>query len=183
MFKRKKMLCVMLLLCIFVSSMVGCAGNETAANDSEPTKNISTKIADFVRNNPAKKETPSTETSEGSGAELTEDIDMNVVLFVNQGWDDENDTKIPDAEYPLSGKDAEMIVDLFYSHEKEVLDSPLCSVETIRFQIGEDYLGTSMDSLHVLSGIVQGELVAIHLSEDECEALRKIISPYTQNIP
>lgn len=159
MFRRKKMLGALLLLCAFVGSMTGCARNAAAA----------------YRGNLA--------MPDNSGAELKEDVDIKVVLLVNQGWDDENDTKIPDAEYPLSGKDAEMIVDLFYSHEKEVLDSPLCSVETIRFQIGEDYLGTSMDSLHVLSGIVQGELVAIHLSEDECEALRKSISPYTQNIP
>ena len=62
-----------------------------------------------------------------------------------------------------------------------MLDSPLESVATLQFRINDDYLYSSMDTLSVLSGRIQGELVLISLTENECEMIRQIITQLVQD--
>lgn len=86
-------------------------------------------------------------------------------------------------EYFLEDEQAQTIVDLFYNHEMQIIDSPLLSIATLTFQIGEDFLNTSMSDLGTLSGIINDEQVTIELSDWECEAVYQIVSQYAQGVP
>lgn len=110
------------------------------------------------------------------------EIDDAVILLVFGGADVSETQAGQDMEYTLSAEDAEAMFHLFYSHEKEVLDSPVESIATLEFQIGEDYLNTSMGAIKTLSGKVGGQLVMIRLSESECDEVYQIISRYVPDV-
>ena len=86
-------------------------------------------------------------------------------------------------EYFLEDEQAQTIVDLFYNHEMQIIDSPLLSIATLTFQIGEDFLNTSMSDLGTLSGIINDEQVIIELSDWECEFVYQIVLQYSQGVP
>ena len=65
----------------------------------------------------------------------------------------------------------------------QIIDSPLLSIATLTFQIGEDFLNTSMSDLGTLSGIINDEQVIIELSDWECEFVYQIVSQYAQGVP
>jgi len=67
---------------------------------------------------------------------------------------DRNETE---SEYILTEEHGQNIIELFYNHEIEILDSPLKSDTPIVFNIGNDHFGTSIESLGlfgVLDGII-----------------------------
>lgn len=116
------------------------------------------------------------ETSNGSPTAATEGQEA-VVLIVHGEGTQEGST------YVLPQEQAQVIADLFCHHPRESLDSPVGSVGSVQFQIGQEMLSTSLDALDTLSGRVQGELVLIHLSEREYETVYQIVSQYAQDIP
>lgn len=104
----------------------------------------------------------------------SEPFEEEVMLILH----DEGDTQT----HMLPQEQAQVITDLFYNHPKKIIDTPVESVGTVQFQIGQDTLSTSMGTLETLSGNVQGELVLIHLSEREYEQVHQIVSQYAQDI-
>lgn len=148
--------------------LTGCADLTTEIPDADSILSESNKID---------------EASNHNNKQTAEDIQETpnhgevVTLLIYGEWNDENRT----TEYTLSDEYSQIIVDLFYNHERELLDSPVSSVGSLQFQIGEDFLTTSMSSLGTLSGRISGELVAIELSEGEYETVHQIISTYTQD--
>ncbi len=123
------------------------------------------------------------ETTESEEKQTETARNDDVILRVYGTWNDEENIRNQDSEYILSGEDAEMITGLFRSHEKKVLDSPMSNIATLQFEIGEDYLCTSVAAIEVLSGRIGGELVAVPLNEDECEAVHRIIDQFAQDVP
>lgn len=97
-----------------------------------------------------------------------------VILSV---YSDKNET------YVLKGEQAQAISNLFYDHEMQIIDSPLESIATLQFRIGEDLLCTSMGDLGTLDGRINGNLVVLELSGEEYEAVYQIVSPYAEGIP
>lgn len=85
-------------------------------------------------------------------------------------------------EYTLSSEDSNVIIALFYSREKETLETPLDCISTIEFRLGEDYLGTSLNDINVLSGRIDGKLVAVYLDEDESSILKQLVYTYAPDI-
>lgn len=81
-------------------------------------------------------------------------------------------------EYTLSAEDSKTIINIFYRHEREIIHSPTDSTGSIEFQIGEDYLATSLDSLSVLSGRIYGDFAIVTLNENEHAAIYQIIYQY-----
>lgn len=101
-----------------------------------------------------------------------------VTLTVHPGWEGSTDET-----YKLEGGQAEFITALFYEHEKEAVDSPSASVATLTFQIGEDFLTTSMGGLRTLDASIGGEGFVIELSESEYATMLDIVSPRAEGVP
>ncbi len=102
-----------------------------------------------------------------------------VILEIYGRWNEEEDIwESTKSEYTLSPEDSEFITGLFYDHEKEVIDSPIASVATLGFRIGEDHLNSSMGGLNTFDGSIGGESVVMDLSESERETVRQIILTY-----
>ena len=123
---------------------------------------------------------PSTTEAEldSSEPDTTQTPDDGVILVVDGGWNEAERRLNEDFEYTLSDEDAEVIRDLFYSHEIIVLDSPSMSAHSFHFQIGADHLGTCISSIDPLEGVINCELVMVRLSDDECETIRQIVLKY-----
>ncbi len=85
-------------------------------------------------------------------------------------------------EYTLSSEDSDVIITLFYNHEKETLETPLECISTIEFRLGDDYLATSLNGINVLSGRIDGNLVAMYLGEDESSLLKQLVYTYAPDI-
>jgi hypothetical protein len=111
-----------------------------------------------------------------------DDSDDVVTLLVYGDWDDEKNVKNEDVKYTLLDKHSVIITELFNNHEKEISGSPIESIASLQFQVGADYLATSMGSLGTLSGRIGGELVVMELDESECETIYQIISTYVPDI-
>lgn len=118
-------------------------------------------------------------------ASNTLDIEGNdaIILVEYHNWIDNDTQQNEFSEYTLSDDEADTIVNLFYNHEIMTVDSPIASVATLCFQCGEDYLTTSLDSLNILSGRINGELVVVFLSESEYKEVHQIVSQYVQGNP
>jgi len=101
-----------------------------------------------------------------------------VTLTVHPGWEGSTDET-----YKLEGEQAEFITALFYEHEKEAVDSPSASIATLTFQIGEDFLNTSMGELRTLDASIGGKGYVIELSESEYAAMLDIVSPRAEGVP
>ncbi len=101
-----------------------------------------------------------------------------VTLTVHPGWEGSTDET-----YKLEGEQAEFITSLFYEHEKEAVDSPSASIATLTFQIGEDFLTTSMGELRTLDASIGGEGFVIELNEQEYAQMLDIVSDRAGGVP
>ena len=182
MFKLRRTLSIILIGGLLVM-LTGCISDKTEMSNSNPTLPRNIEFADLSGSTmqTENKESTSTITSDCDESETIKDSNHSAVLILYGGWDNTLDVKYEDEEYVLSAENTEKIADLFYNHEKQVLDSPLESVATLQFRMNDDYLYSSMDTLSVLSGRIQGELVLISLTENECEMIRQIITQIVQD--
>lgn len=156
---------VIIAIGLLFAILTGCASHAEVERGGEIT-----------RPEPRETEEPADRCGEEAGKNV-------VTLLVFGSWNDETDAKNEDDEYILEDEQAQTIAGLFYNHEMQINDSPTSSAASLAFQIGEDYLNTSMSSLETLSGRIDGELVTIELSEQEYEAVYQIASQYAQGAP
>ena len=117
-------------------------------------------------------------TTVSSEPDTTQTPDDGVILSVDGGWNEAEHRLNEDFEYTLSDEDAEVIRELFYSHEITVLDDILLYAHSLRFQIGEDFLGTCVSSIDTLDGLINGKWALVNLNDDECETIRQIVLKY-----
>lgn len=86
----------------------------------------------------------------------------------------------PRGEYILEEAEALLLLDIFYStvnYEKEVLPSPIDSKWSMKFVIGDDYLGTAQGE-ECLDGRIDGERVIVRIGPDEAELLSGFFYKY-----
>lgn len=156
--------------------LAGCVGQTETMFDDRSSLPENSKTEEFV-------DQTNEEASEYNNTDATAETDADIVtLHIFGAWNDSEKRNEVD-EYVLEDEHAEVILDMFYNHEMQILDSPVESIATLQFGIGEDYLTTSMDALWSLSGRINGELVGIELNDSEYETVRWIVSQYVQDTP
>ena len=116
------------------------------------------------------------------GQNINQDRGEFATLYVYGALSGEGIAEDGRCEYTLSSEDSNVIIALFYSQEKETLETPLDCISTIEFRLGEDYLGTSLNNINVLSGRIDGKLVAVYLDEDESSILKQLVYTYAPDI-
>lgn len=116
------------------------------------------------------------------GQNINQDRGEFATLYVYGALSGEGIAEDGRCEYTLSSEDSNVIIALFYSKEKETLETPLDCISTIEFRLGEDYLGTSLNDINVLSGRIDGKLVAVYLDEDESSILKQLVYTYAPDI-
>jgi len=157
-------------------ALPGCRNREAAESAPEKPAAVDPAPEQPAAIDPAP-EKPATEAP-ASEEPASEADSATVTLTVHPGWEGSEDET-----YTLEGKQAEFITALFYEHEKEAVDSPSESIATLTFQIGEDFLNTSMGELRTLDASIGGEAFVIELSEQEYAAMLDIVSPRAEGVP
>lgn len=171
---RMRTLLLVLLSVGLLAMLVGCtSGDPPTLRESEPELTGNMESLETSGNGETQ---PQEETNNGSAPANEEEWDEVVLTLHGDGAQG-------DSTHVLPREQAQVIADLFYHHPRESLGTPVDSVGSVQFQIGQDILTTSVDALETLSGRVQGELVLIHLSAHEYETVHQIVSQYAQDIP
>lgn len=106
-----------------------------------------------------------------------------VTLLLYDGWQESETEESGNNAYTLTEEDSNTVIDLFYNHKKETVDTPLDSISTVEFRIGNDYLTTSLGDIATLSGRIDGSLVVFSLNENERNLLQQLVCKYAREIP
>ena len=169
----KKTILIVLFGSILAGLLIGCAGqsNGQGARHEKDTKAFENCLCD-------------TQTSDVR-SESTQTMERtNTVAVVLKVYSEATATEAGNhgTEYTLSDEQADYIKEIFYNHEKNSIDSPLMSIGTVEFQIGNDILSTSIGGLSVLDGVINGKYVMIELSESERQQLQELITTYVTDL-
>ena len=169
----KKAILIALIVATLAWLLIGCAGQSSGQSTKQGN---STKAAknDF--------ETTSTSAEQSEVAQTSEETNTAVVVLKVYSDATATDDGNPGTEYTLSDEQTAFIKDIFYIHEKSILDSPLKSIGTVEFQVGNDILSTSIGGLSVLDGVIDGKYVMVELSDSERQQLQELIATYVTDL-
>lgn len=175
-----------IVVTILAGMLVGCAGHlKTQGTGQTPdTQASGQKKEDICATDTQTSDTMSetTQVEDKETTQAVEDIDTSKVVLKVYSDATATDEGNPGTEYTLPDEQAGFMRNLFYDHERETLESPLLSIGTIEFRIGEDILSTSMGGLSVLDGVVDRENVKLQLSDLERQQLQEVIETYVTDL-
>ena len=169
----KKTLLIVFIVSILAGLLTGCAGQSSGQVTMQ--ENV-TKVS---KNGLETTSTDTQTSAEQSAVEQTQE-QTNTAAVVLKVYSDATatDKGNPGTEYTLSDEQSAFIKELFYDHEKNILDSPLMCIGTVEIQVGNDILSTSIGGLSVLDGVIDGKYVMVELSDSERQQLQELIATY-----
>jgi len=85
-------------------------------------------------------------------------------------------------EHSLSSEDSELILELFYEHDKEVKSMPCDCISLMEFRFGDDYLNVTSSGMDRLEGCIDGELVEMQLDDNESDLLKQLVYKYAPDL-
>ena len=175
--KRRNVFLFVLLSAIAALILLsGCASKDAGRQDDVTALPNTSEAA----NDPGENVSPAPgEADDQADAEEKPAMIMGVGVWtpypdtVNRKYDELGFTK-----YTLTQEDADRVIAVFESAEKEPLDSPIADFTELYFQFGENYLEAPIADLDPFRGSLDGKRVVFTLDEEGCNVIWEIVFRY-----
>lgn len=178
--KRSNVFLILLFSCIVTLAILsGCTSKEADRHDGAVTLPNTSEAAND----------PGEDVNAAPGeADDQADTEEEPAMIMGVGvW-----TPYPDTEnreydelgftkYTLTQEDADRVIAVFESAEKEPLDSPIADFTELYFQFGENYLEAPIADLDPFRGSLDGKRVVFTLDEEGCNVIWEIVSRYANS--